>query len=50
MSLPALAELPAILLPFVSRAEQSFRSAVATLDDDHGLAAWPPNAGSSSPG
>ncbi|WP_338806630.1 bifunctional [glutamate--ammonia ligase]-adenylyl-L-tyrosine phosphorylase/[glutamate--ammonia-ligase] adenylyltransferase [Pseudomonas chlororaphis] len=42
MSLPALAELPAILLPFVSRAEQSFRSAVTTLDDDHGFAAWTP--------
>lgn len=25
MSLPMLAELPAILLPFASRAEQSFR-------------------------
>ncbi|MGY2223254.1 bifunctional [glutamate--ammonia ligase]-adenylyl-L-tyrosine phosphorylase/[glutamate--ammonia-ligase] adenylyltransferase [Pseudomonas gingeri] len=42
MSLPALAVLPAILLPFVSRAEQSFRTAVAALDDDHGLAGWSP--------
>ncbi|NVZ61474.1 bifunctional [glutamate--ammonia ligase]-adenylyl-L-tyrosine phosphorylase/[glutamate--ammonia-ligase] adenylyltransferase [Pseudomonas gingeri] len=42
MSLPALAVLPAILLPFVSRAEQSFRTAVAALDDDHGLAVWSP--------
>ncbi|MCU1749832.1 bifunctional [glutamate--ammonia ligase]-adenylyl-L-tyrosine phosphorylase/[glutamate--ammonia-ligase] adenylyltransferase [Pseudomonas sp. 6D_7.1_Bac1] len=42
MSLPSLAELPAILLPFVSRAEQSFRAAVATLDDDHGLSTWSP--------
>ncbi|WP_160105234.1 bifunctional [glutamate--ammonia ligase]-adenylyl-L-tyrosine phosphorylase/[glutamate--ammonia-ligase] adenylyltransferase [Pseudomonas izuensis] len=40
MSLPSLAELPAILLPFVTRAEQSFRAAVAALDDDHGLSAW----------
>ncbi|WP_433738355.1 bifunctional [glutamate--ammonia ligase]-adenylyl-L-tyrosine phosphorylase/[glutamate--ammonia-ligase] adenylyltransferase [Pseudomonas putida] len=42
MSLPSLAELPAILLPFVTRAEQSFRAAVAALDDDHGLSAWTP--------
>ena len=42
MSLPTLAELPAILLPFASRAEQSFRDAVAALDDDHGLSAWTP--------
>ncbi|MBV7512187.1 MULTISPECIES: bifunctional [glutamate--ammonia ligase]-adenylyl-L-tyrosine phosphorylase/[glutamate--ammonia-ligase] adenylyltransferase [unclassified Pseudomonas] len=42
MSLPSLAELPGILLPFVTRAEQSFRTAVAGLDDDHGLAAWTP--------
>ncbi|UUQ67125.1 bifunctional [glutamate--ammonia ligase]-adenylyl-L-tyrosine phosphorylase/[glutamate--ammonia-ligase] adenylyltransferase [Pseudomonas fuscovaginae UPB0736] len=40
MSLPALAVLPAILQPFASRAEQSFRAAVAALDDDHGLAGW----------
>ena len=42
MSLPTLAELPAILQPLVSRAEQSFRAAVAALDDDHGLSAWTP--------
>ncbi|MGF6088536.1 bifunctional [glutamate--ammonia ligase]-adenylyl-L-tyrosine phosphorylase/[glutamate--ammonia-ligase] adenylyltransferase [Pseudomonas sp. 18173] len=42
MSLPSFAELPAILLPFVSRAEQSLRAAVAALDDDHGLSAWTP--------
>ncbi|WGK91048.1 bifunctional [glutamate--ammonia ligase]-adenylyl-L-tyrosine phosphorylase/[glutamate--ammonia-ligase] adenylyltransferase [Pseudomonas migulae] len=42
MSLPTLAELPGILLPFVTRAEQSFRTAVEALDDDHGLSAWTP--------
>ncbi|ETK23750.1 bifunctional [glutamate--ammonia ligase]-adenylyl-L-tyrosine phosphorylase/[glutamate--ammonia-ligase] adenylyltransferase [Pseudomonas sp. FH1] len=42
MSLPTLAELPAILLPKAQRAEQSFRDAVAALDDDHGLSAWTP--------
>ena len=42
MSLPSLAPLPAILLPLVSRAEQSFRAAVAALDDDHGLSNWTP--------
>lgn len=42
MSLPSLVQLPAILLPFVTRAEQSFRAAVAVLDDDHGLSAWTP--------
>ncbi|MGH8410027.1 MAG: bifunctional [glutamate--ammonia ligase]-adenylyl-L-tyrosine phosphorylase/[glutamate--ammonia-ligase] adenylyltransferase, partial [Pseudomonas sp.] len=42
MSLPSLAELPAILLPLVTRAEQSFRTAVAALDDDHGLSTWTP--------
>ncbi|WP_223415397.1 MULTISPECIES: bifunctional [glutamate--ammonia ligase]-adenylyl-L-tyrosine phosphorylase/[glutamate--ammonia-ligase] adenylyltransferase [unclassified Pseudomonas] len=41
MSLPTLAELPGILLPFVTRAEQSFRAAVEALDD-HGLSAWTP--------
>ena len=40
MSLPPLADLPAILLPAASRAEQSFRAAVAVLEDDHGLAQW----------
>lgn len=42
MSLPSLAELPAILLPLASRAEQSFRAAVALFDDDHGLSTWSP--------
>ncbi|EJM83667.1 bifunctional [glutamate--ammonia ligase]-adenylyl-L-tyrosine phosphorylase/[glutamate--ammonia-ligase] adenylyltransferase [Pseudomonas sp. GM60] len=42
MSLPTLAELPGILLPFVTRAEQSFRAAVEALDNDHGLSAWTP--------
>jgi glutamate-ammonia-ligase adenylyltransferase len=42
MSLPALAELPAILQPFVSRGEQSFRGAVAALEGEHDLAAWSP--------
>lgn len=42
MSLPSFAELPAILLPFVTRAEQSFRAAVAALGDDHELSAWTP--------
>ena len=40
MSLPMLADLPAILLPAASRAEQSFRAAVAALEDDHGLSEW----------
>ncbi|CAI8924861.1 Glutamine synthetase adenylyl-L-tyrosine phosphorylase / Glutamine synthetase adenylyl transferase [Pseudomonas sp. IT-347P] len=42
MTLPALAELPATLLPLVTRSEQSFRTAVAVLEDDHGLASWTP--------
>ncbi|MHC8324426.1 bifunctional [glutamate--ammonia ligase]-adenylyl-L-tyrosine phosphorylase/[glutamate--ammonia-ligase] adenylyltransferase [Pseudomonas sp. LB1P83] len=42
MSLPSLAELPGILQPFVTRAEQSFRTAVGELEDDHGLSAWTP--------
>ncbi|GLH36882.1 bifunctional [glutamate--ammonia ligase]-adenylyl-L-tyrosine phosphorylase/[glutamate--ammonia-ligase] adenylyltransferase [Pseudomonas moraviensis] len=42
MTLPALAELPAILLPLVSRSEQSFRTSVAALEDDHGLSNWSP--------
>ncbi|MBK5538642.1 bifunctional [glutamate--ammonia ligase]-adenylyl-L-tyrosine phosphorylase/[glutamate--ammonia-ligase] adenylyltransferase [Pseudomonas sp. TH05] len=40
MSLPVLAQVPAILLPLVTRAQQSFRDAVAALDDEHGLGAW----------
>lgn len=42
MTLPVLAELPAILLPLVTRSEQSFRTAVAELEDDHGFASWTP--------
>ncbi|MHB2240082.1 bifunctional [glutamate--ammonia ligase]-adenylyl-L-tyrosine phosphorylase/[glutamate--ammonia-ligase] adenylyltransferase [Pseudomonas monsensis] len=42
MTLPGLAELPAILLPLVTRSEQSFRTAVASLEDDHGFANWTP--------
>ncbi|WDR33749.1 bifunctional [glutamate--ammonia ligase]-adenylyl-L-tyrosine phosphorylase/[glutamate--ammonia-ligase] adenylyltransferase [Pseudomonas serboccidentalis] len=42
MTLPALAELPAILLPLVTRSEQSFRTAVASLEDDHGFSTWTP--------
>jgi glutamate-ammonia-ligase adenylyltransferase len=42
MTLPVLAELPAILLPLVTRSEQSFRTAVAALEDDHGLVNWTP--------
>ncbi|MFW9079264.1 bifunctional [glutamate--ammonia ligase]-adenylyl-L-tyrosine phosphorylase/[glutamate--ammonia-ligase] adenylyltransferase [Pseudomonas sp. P2757] len=42
MTLPVLAELPAILLPLVSRSAQSFHTAVAALDDDHGFALWTP--------
>ncbi|WP_192559603.1 bifunctional [glutamate--ammonia ligase]-adenylyl-L-tyrosine phosphorylase/[glutamate--ammonia-ligase] adenylyltransferase [Pseudomonas allokribbensis] len=42
MTLPALAELPAILLPLVSRSEQSFRTAVAGLEDDQGFSTWTP--------
>lgn len=40
MTLPVLAELPAILLPLVTRSEQSFRAAVAALEDDHGFSNW----------
>ncbi|VVQ30356.1 bifunctional [glutamate--ammonia ligase]-adenylyl-L-tyrosine phosphorylase/[glutamate--ammonia-ligase] adenylyltransferase [Pseudomonas fluorescens] len=42
MTLPVLAELPAILLPLVTRSEQSFRTAVAALEDDHGFVNWTP--------
>ncbi|MCY0108167.1 bifunctional [glutamate--ammonia ligase]-adenylyl-L-tyrosine phosphorylase/[glutamate--ammonia-ligase] adenylyltransferase [Pseudomonas monsensis] len=42
MTLPVLAELPAILLPLVTRSEQSFRTAVASLEDDDGFANWTP--------
>ncbi|MFC6339054.1 bifunctional [glutamate--ammonia ligase]-adenylyl-L-tyrosine phosphorylase/[glutamate--ammonia-ligase] adenylyltransferase [Pseudomonas sp. CCM 7891] len=40
MSLPILAELPAVLLPFAKRAEQSFRDAAARLEGDNGLSEW----------
>ncbi|RON70598.1 bifunctional [glutamate--ammonia ligase]-adenylyl-L-tyrosine phosphorylase/[glutamate--ammonia-ligase] adenylyltransferase [Pseudomonas fluorescens] len=42
MTLPVLAELPAILLPLVTRSEQSFRTAVASLEDDYGFSNWTP--------
>lgn len=42
MSLPTLVDLPAVLLPFANRAEQSFRDAVAELDNDNGLSEWTP--------
>ncbi|WP_065258719.1 bifunctional [glutamate--ammonia ligase]-adenylyl-L-tyrosine phosphorylase/[glutamate--ammonia-ligase] adenylyltransferase [Pseudomonas bananamidigenes] len=42
MTLPALAELPAILLSLVSRSEQSFRTAIAGLEDDPGFSTWTP--------
>ncbi|WP_448649014.1 bifunctional [glutamate--ammonia ligase]-adenylyl-L-tyrosine phosphorylase/[glutamate--ammonia-ligase] adenylyltransferase [Pseudomonas corrugata] len=42
MSLPLLAEIPAILQSLVSRAEQSFRAAVALLDNDPELSTWTP--------
>jgi len=42
MTLPVLAELPAILLPLVTRSEQSFRTAVAALEDDLGFSNWTP--------
>jgi len=42
MTLPVLAELPAILLPLVTRSEQSFRTAVAALEDDLGFSSWTP--------
>ncbi|WP_455807485.1 bifunctional [glutamate--ammonia ligase]-adenylyl-L-tyrosine phosphorylase/[glutamate--ammonia-ligase] adenylyltransferase [Pseudomonas fluorescens] len=42
MTLPVLAELPAILLPLVTRSEQSFRTAVAALEYDHGFVNWTP--------
>ncbi|PKA69715.1 glutamate-ammonia-ligase adenylyltransferase [Pseudomonas baetica] len=42
MTLPVLAELPAILLPLVSRSEQSFRTAVASLEEDYDFSNWTP--------
>jgi glutamate-ammonia-ligase adenylyltransferase len=43
MSLPSLADLPAILLPLVTRAQQSFRTSLAALPDDAAAAfdRWP---------
>ena len=43
MSLPLLAELPAVLLPFVTRAGQSWRTALDSLADEarHQFQAWP---------
>lgn len=49
MTLPVLAELPAILLPLVTRSEQSFRTAVAALEDDHASPTGPRSAGRNSP-
>ncbi len=40
MSLPSLAAIPSLLLPLASRAEQSWRSAVAGLEGEHGLDQW----------
>ncbi|MFJ7882174.1 bifunctional [glutamate--ammonia ligase]-adenylyl-L-tyrosine phosphorylase/[glutamate--ammonia-ligase] adenylyltransferase [Pseudomonas sp. NPDC096917] len=40
MSLPSLAAMPSLLLPLASRAEQSWRSAVAGLEGEHGLDQW----------
>lgn len=43
MTLPLLAELPAVLLPLVTRARQSWRTALDALTDDarHPFQAWP---------
>ncbi|KFE46379.1 bifunctional [glutamate--ammonia ligase]-adenylyl-L-tyrosine phosphorylase/[glutamate--ammonia-ligase] adenylyltransferase [Pseudomonas syringae] len=43
MSLPSLADLPAILLPLVTRAQQSFRTSIAALPEGsaESFAAWP---------
>ncbi|MEX5571905.1 bifunctional [glutamate--ammonia ligase]-adenylyl-L-tyrosine phosphorylase/[glutamate--ammonia-ligase] adenylyltransferase [Pseudomonas lijiangensis] len=43
MSLPSLADFPAILLPLVTRAQQTFRTALAALQDDSlaSFEAWP---------
>ena len=40
MSLPSLAAIPSLLLPLASRAEQSWRSAVAGLEGEKGLDEW----------
>ncbi|QVI86381.1 bifunctional [glutamate--ammonia ligase]-adenylyl-L-tyrosine phosphorylase/[glutamate--ammonia-ligase] adenylyltransferase [Pseudomonas viridiflava] len=43
MSLPLLADFPAILLPFITRAQQTFRTALADLSADAlaSFEAWP---------
>ncbi|HXQ99575.1 MAG TPA: bifunctional [glutamate--ammonia ligase]-adenylyl-L-tyrosine phosphorylase/[glutamate--ammonia-ligase] adenylyltransferase, partial [Pseudomonas sp.] len=43
MSLPVLADLPAVLLPLVTRAQQSFRASLTSLTDSAQAAfdAWP---------
>lgn len=43
MSLPSLADFPAILLPLVTRAQQTFRAALAAMPDDSlaSFEAWP---------
>ncbi|SDW97613.1 glutamate-ammonia-ligase adenylyltransferase [Pseudomonas syringae] len=43
MSLPSLAEFPAILLPLITRARQSFRTALADVSDEAlaSFQAWP---------
>ena len=40
MSLPSLAPIPALLQPLASRAEHSWRTAVAGLEGEHGLDDW----------
>ena len=40
MSLPSLAPIPPLLLPLVTRAEQSWRAAVAGLDSEWALEDW----------
>ena len=40
MSLPSLAPIPTLLLPLVTRAEQSWRAAVAGLDSEWALEDW----------
>ncbi len=42
MSLPSLAPIPGLLQPLASRAEQSWRTAVAGLEGGHGLDDWSP--------
>ena len=42
MSLPSLAPIPGLLQPLASRAEQSWRTAVAGLEGGYGLDDWSP--------